>query len=135
MTAERDELRKVFFESWRKHQSRLPIEPLEAQLIDIILMHPEYHDLLNQPENVAIENFNETNPFLHMSLHLAIREQVATNRPQGIQLIYEKLCEKYSDVHIAEHHILECLADMLWQAQQNDKMPDEKIYLERLKQL
>jgi hypothetical protein len=70
-----------------------------------------------------------------MSLHLAIREQVATNRPQGIQLIYEKLCEKYSDVHIAEHHILECLADMLWQAQQNGKMPDEKIYLERLKQL
>ncbi|MDR3476895.1 MAG: DUF1841 family protein [Gammaproteobacteria bacterium] len=135
MTTERDELRKVFFEAWRKYQLRSPIEPLESQLINIILLHPEYHALLSQPDNLQVENFNETNPFLHMSLHLAIREQVATNRPPGIQQIHQHLCEQFNDVHNAEHHMMECLADILWHAQQSGKMPDEQVYLERLKKL
>ena len=69
-SAERNELRKVFFEAWRKHQNQLVIEPLEEKIIHIILKHPEYHALLNQPEDFQEKDFDETNPFLHMSLHL-----------------------------------------------------------------
>ncbi len=132
---ERDELRQVFFEAWRKHQAHLPIEPLEAHIIEIILLHPEYHELLAHPEKYQTENFSETNPFLHLSLHLALREQINTNRPIGITAIYNTLCQKYPDPHHAEHKMLECLGQILWDAQQRGKMPDEQYYLETLKKL
>jgi hypothetical protein len=135
MSNEREKMREVFFAAWRKHQQQLLLEPLEAQLIEIILWHPEYHALLEDPENVGQQNFAEANPFLHLSLHLAIQEQVVTDRPKGIQKIHKKLCEKFGDRHIAEHHMMECLADLLWQAQQSGKAPDEQFYLEKLRGL
>lgn len=130
---DRDELRKIFFEAWRKHQSQLPVEPLEAQIIDIILMHPEYHAVLNHPEK-SIDASGE-NPFLHLSLHLAVLEQVNTNRPAGIQAIYQQLCVKVNSRLAAEHLMMECLANALWQAQQSGKMPDEENYLACLRSL
>ena len=130
---QRDEFRKVFFNAWRKYKQQLPVEPLEAQLIEIISLHPEYHTLLEQPENTPIEE--ESNPFLHMSLHLALREQIATNRPVGIKTLYHALGERFGDNHMAEHQMMEQLADTLWQAQQSGVMPDEKMYLEKLMRL
>ena len=131
----REEMRKVFFEAWRKHKNNLPIEALEAQLIDIILLHPEYHELLKAPDDFQAADFDETNPFLHLSLHLAVREQINTNRPLGIKTVYENLCKKNSDAHVVEHKMLECLGQILWDAQSSGKMPEEDFYLESLKKL
>ncbi len=131
-STDRDQLRKVFFDAWQKYKQHLPIEPLEAQLIEIMLLHPEYHSVLDQPDNFHLHDFAESNPFLHMSLHLAIREQVNTNRPAGIQAIYQQHCVKSQDAHIAEHIMMDCLAEVLWQAQQDGKMPDEENYLRLL---
>lgn len=131
----RDEYRKVFFDAWQKHKTQQILEPLEAQLIEIILLHPEYHAMLDNPENHQTKDFDSSNPFLHMSLHLGIREQVATNRPLGIREVYIDLAEKYQDVHTAEHNMMEYLATVLWQAQKSGKMPDETEYLEGLKKL
>jgi hypothetical protein len=75
------------------------------------------------------------NPFLHMGLHLAIREQVATDRPPGINEIHEKLSARLGDAHAAEHAMLEPLAEALWEAQRSGLMPDEQVYLERLRKL
>jgi hypothetical protein len=132
-STERDQLRKLFFESWRKYNEQLPLEPLEMQLIDIILLHPEYHTMLSNPDH-ALKDFDEANPFLHMSLHLALREQIQTNRPAGIQAIHQALCIKLQDKHLAEHRMMDCLADILWQAQQTGQMPDEQTYLTCLRQ-
>jgi len=96
-SSDRDAMRKIFFEAWRKHQEKLPLEQLEAQLIDIILFHPEYQVLLDNPEQYQTVDFDETNPFLHLSLHLAIREQIKTNRPAGVTAIYETLCQHLQD--------------------------------------
>ena len=134
-TSERDQMRKVFFESWRKHQLKLPLETLEAQLVDIILLHPELQPMFNQPENFQSQDFGESNPFLHLGLHMALREQIATNRPQGIKKIYAELCAKCNDVHTAEHRMMDCLAEVLWQTQVNNKMTDEQSYLEMLVRL
>jgi hypothetical protein len=129
---ERDQLRKVFFDAWRKHEDKLPLEPLEAQVVDVILMHPEYHFYLANQEAYQEKDFSEGNPFLHMSLHISVREQVSTNRPAGITMIYEKLCQKLGDKHLAEHHMMDCLAEILWQAQRDGTPPDENKYLGRL---
>src|SRR5579872_2059838 len=93
---ERENMRKIFFDVWNKHQNKELLEPLEAHILSVILQHPEYHDLLNQAKNLE-QNFSEQNPFLHMSLHLALEEQIKTDRPAGIKAIYAKLYIKLQD--------------------------------------
>ncbi len=134
-SSDRDEYRKIFFDAWQKHQDKQPLTPLESQLIEIIMMHPEYHTILGDPEVYQTKDFDESNPFLHMSLHLGIREQISTNRPHGIKEVYKQLCEKYRDIHTAEHKMMEHLAKTLWEAQQKGKMPDEAAYLDGLNKL
>jgi hypothetical protein len=134
-SSDRNELRKVFFDAWQKHLRKLPVEMLETQIIDILLQHPEYHELLSHPENFQEKDFDEHNPFLHLSLHLALREQLATNRPAGIQQIFQTLCKKKQNTLDAEHQMIECLAEVLWEAQRSGVMPSEENYLERLKQI
>lgn len=134
-SSERDEMRKIFFDAWNKYHEKRPVEPLEADIIAIILRHPEYHDFLNNSENLDKNHFLEQNPFLHMSLHLALQEQINTNRPAGIKAIYTKLCSGLGDKHSTEHKMIDCLATILWDAQQNQTMPDEKKYLEKLREL
>jgi hypothetical protein len=134
-TPERSELRNVFFEIWRKHRAALPIEPLEAQLLAVILEHPEYHAMLEQPDEYASKDFGTENPFLHMSLHLSLREQISTNRPAGIKQEYERLLAELNNPLAAEHKMIDCLAEILWQAQAEGKLPAEEIYLQRLQAL
>ena len=134
----REELRAFYVEAWRKRRERLPAEPLEVQVADVIEQHPEYHRLLeDDPETLAREwtpEGGESNPFLHMGLHLAVREQAGTDRPAGIAAIYGALVARLGR-HEAEHRIAERLAEALWQAQRNQRAPDDVSYLETLRAL
>ncbi|NGP51886.1 DUF1841 family protein [Thioalkalivibrio sp. XN8] len=134
----REELRAFYVEAWRKRRERLPAEPLEVQVADVIEQHPEYHRLLeDDPEALARDwtpEGGESNPFLHMGLHLAVREQAGTDRPAGIAAIYGALVARLGR-HEAEHRIAECLAEALWQAQRNQRAPDDVSYLETLRAL
>ena len=134
---DRNELRRMYVETWRKAENDEPLSPLEAQIAQVIRDHPEYQALMNDASLEAsfTPEGGQTNPFLHMGLHLAIREQVATNRPEGIHLIFNKLLTKSQNMHEVEHRMLECLAETLWEAQGNNAMPNETAYLERLKAL
>jgi len=135
----REQLRQMYLDAWRKYTARQPLEPLEAQLAAVIAEHPEYVPLLESgPEALATDYTPEggrENPFLHMGLHLAIREQVATDRPAGIAKIHQSLSRRLRDPHAAEHAILELLAQTLWESQRSGRAPDEQRYLERLRAL
>lgn len=135
----RDETRQVFFSVWQKVAKGLPMEPMEMIIADVIKLHPEYHALLNEQEdNIAVDYSVEqgkTNPFLHMGLHIALREQVASNRPAGINALYKELYTQYDSEHDLEHAMIDCLAESLWLAQQRQTMPDELHYMENLKRL
>ncbi len=135
----REQMRRMYLEAWRKFSSRLPLEPLEAQLAAVIAEHPEYIAWLESGDSALGAEFTpeggRENPFLHMGLHLAIREQVATNRPAGITDIHSRLSARLGDAHAAEHAMLEPLAETLWEAQRLGRMPDEQVYLQRLKNL
>jgi hypothetical protein len=136
--AGRDELRRRYLDAWLRHRDGLPLEPLDAQIADVILLHPEYHAVLENPDSstqsFAVE-LGRSNPFLHMGLHLAIREQVGTRRPAGIEAVHQRLSRRLGDVHQAEHRMIEVLAETLWEAQRAGTAPDEQRYLERLRQL
>lgn len=135
---DRDTGRRIFFEIWRKYQEKLTVlEPLEELILGVILDHTEYHPLLQDPDSNLGQEFTpemgQSNPFLHMGMHIAIQEQVSTDRPTGITILYQQLLKRSSDRHGLEHRMMECLGESLWLAQRNNTMPDEAAYLECLK--
>lgn len=134
---DRNELRQMYADAWRKHSDKLPLSPLEAEITSVIEWHPEYLDDVtgDDLDRDYTPDGGQTNPFLHMGLHLGIREQVATNRPAGIAKIHATLAAKSGDAHLAEHQMIECLAETLWEAQNQNGAPDEQKYLERLQHL
>jgi hypothetical protein len=135
----RDELRRVYVEAWRKRRAGLPSEPLEAQVADVIALHPEYHAALERGDDVLARDYTpegrQSNPFLHMGLHLAVRDQIATDRPAGLRKAFEGLAQRIGSAHEAEHRIIECLAEAMWEAQRSGQPPDEVAYLQRVLRL
>ncbi len=134
---DRNEIRKMYSDAWKKHCDGLPMTPLELQIANVIELHPEYHDdvTTDDLDKDYTPDGGKTNPFLHMGLHLSIREQVATNRPPGIASALTSLTKKCGDAHAAEHQMIDCLAETLWEAQSQNCAPDEQKYLERLDRL
>lgn len=129
--------RQLFFSSWRKYRQNESLFPLEKQIVDVIIMHPEYHALLegSADDQAYFPELGQTNPFMHMGFHLAIRDQIAMDRPYEITGIYQQLLNKYADVAAVEHLLMEHLAECLWQAQRTQSLPDEATYLNACRQL
>ena len=130
----RDEVRDFFFATWHNFNAQKPLTDLEKLALSVIHMHPEYQPILDAPEQFKHQEyfpeFGETNPFLHMSLHLSILEQISINQPIGIAGIYETLKIKHHNEIDAQHDILECLAEVIWQAQRNHTDLDAVQYLQ-----
>lgn len=129
----RDQLRQSYVDAWRKHLERSPLTPLEALIVDVLALHPEYQPLMR--DAAAARAFDpaaglENNPFLHMGLHLAVREQVSVDRPPGVRALLDSLTARRGNAHDAEHVLMESLAETLWEAQSRGGAPDERRYLE-----
>jgi hypothetical protein len=129
----REQVRRFFCEAWRKHRNREILDGAEATAADLIAEHPEYHALLEDAEGALAKEFTpeggQMNPFLHLSLHLAVADQVSIDQPPGIRAAYHALRARL-DVHEAEHAILECLGETLWRAQRDNAPLDAEAYLE-----
>jgi hypothetical protein len=130
----REQLRSSYAEAWRKHLARIPVTPLESLIADVIARHPEYQSLVSdaaaaQAFEAAVGGDTE-NPFLHMGLHLAVREQLSIDRPPGVREIQQALAARLGE-HDAEHVLMEALAETLWEAQRGGQPPDERRYLAR----
>ncbi len=134
---DRGNLRRMYAEAWRKRSSGAPLSALELQIADVIELHPEYQTVLSAGDldrDYTVED-GEANPYLHMGLHLGLREQIATDRPAGIRKIYRALVTRVGDAHTAEHRMIDCLAETLWDAQRCNAAPDERGYLQKLRRL
>jgi len=129
----REQVRETFFGAWRKYRAGEPLAGIETIVLDLILAHPEYHALLSDPERYRDEDYAERpNPFLHMSLHIALAEQLSIDQPPGIAARFAKLLARTRDRHEALHEALECLAETVWRAQRDHVPPDAVAYLECL---
>ncbi len=119
-------------------QNNAVLTPLEAQIAAVLDEHPYYHVLFQNDQSLAQDFLaaqGEENPFLHMSLHLALQDQIKTNRPSGIAQVYQGLLTKGLDAHEAEHQMLEILAEFMWQSLKHQQTNNEQAYLEQLKRL
>jgi len=132
----RDEARRFLIEAWAKCRAGSPLTDLERIAADLVALHPEYHATLEQPEKFADRDYapetGDVNPFLHLSLHLAVAEQLAIDQPPGIRAQFERLREARGDEHAALHAVLECLGEVMWHAQRHRTGPDAKLYLDCL---
>ncbi|HEY5862728.1 MAG TPA: DUF1841 family protein [Casimicrobiaceae bacterium] len=132
----REEARRFLIDAWRKFRAGEPISALERQAAGLIALHPEYHAMLDAPERHVERDFTPesgtVNPFLHLSLHLAVAEQLAIDQPPGIRAQFERLRAAKGDEHAALHAVLECLGEVIWQSQRTNAPPDGALYLECL---
>ena len=134
----RQQLRQYYHDVWLKSQNNQTLSALESGIAQVIEQHPEYHAMFNSDSSLEQEYFVEngqTNPYLHMGLHISLHEQITTNRPAGIRAIYPQLQAKYGSAHDAEHQMMECLTESLWLAQRNNQPPSEQDYLTALQAL
>ena len=130
----REQVRDLFFEAWRKYRAGEPLASgMESLVVDIVLLHPEYHEALSGPAKLREKDYTgESNPFLHMSLHLALEEQLSIDQPPGIAAAFQKLLFRFQNRHDALHEAIECLAETMWRAQRDGVPPDAAFYLECL---
>jgi hypothetical protein len=132
----REQARQLFFEAWRKYRQQEILSGLETIALEVILLHPEYHSMLDDPDRYLDKDYlpemGDTNPFLHMSMHLAIQEQLSINQPAGICERFSRLRKNTRNEHVAAHQVMECLGEMIWQAQRSQSPPDATIYFECL---
>jgi hypothetical protein len=134
----REEARLFLFESWRKRREGELLTPLEDLTVQLIAKHPEYHDVIEKPQLYQEKDYlpeqGATNPFLHLMMHLTIEEQISINQPPGIRSHFARLTNKFGSEHDAQHHMMECLSEMIWQAQRGSGQPDAAVYFACLEQ-
>ena len=129
----REQVRDMFFEAWRKYRAGEVLAGIETLALDVILAHPEYHEVLSAPGRYRERDYtDESNPFLHMSLHLAFEEQLSIDQPPGVVRRFQDLVSRSQDRHEALHQALECLAETMWRAQRDRTPPDAVAYLDCL---
>jgi hypothetical protein len=134
----RDQVRRFFFDVWAKYRAGHALVGAEQPALDAVLAHPEYHAILDQPDRYMerdyLPEFGETNPFLHLSMHLAIAEQLSVDQPPGIRSGYQRLLQQHGDAMAAQHAVMDCLAEMIWQVQRHGTAFDSSAYLRCLDQ-
>ncbi len=129
----REEVRQFFCDTWRKQRAGEILTPMESIAAEWIGEHPEYQQELSDPEQALANDYGpergETNPFLHLSMHLAISEQLSIDQPPGIRAAHQRLIGRLGSPHDAHHAIMDCLGQIMWDSQRNGTPPDSDAYL------
>ncbi len=134
-TQDRTQQRQFLANAWQKFLDKKILDPLENQLTQIIKIHPEYHALIQHIESDYYPEQGEVNPFLHINLHLALREQLSINQPDGINQLYQTIVSTVGNPHDAEHKMMDCIAEMIFSSQTNNSPINQQAYLNCLKTL
>lgn len=133
-TPSQDDVRRFFCEAWRKLRGGEALAPMETLAGRWIDDHPEYHGELSDLQAAIAKVYDveagRTNPFLHLSMHVSISEQIAIDQPRGIRQAFELLAAKHGSAHAAQHEVMECLGEMVWRSQRSGLPPDGDAYLE-----
>jgi len=131
--------RQIFWDAWQRAKDNLPLDAMQVRIARVIEMHPEYHHFFNDMEDFLERDFqvdDGMNPYLHLSLHLALEEQIATRQPPEVgNAIEYMMTTKGIDRHAALHSVLEILAESVYFSQREGKDPDVLQYLTRVREL
>lgn len=138
LPSDRAQLRAFYASAWGRLQAGKPLQPLEALVAGVVGEHPEYHAVVG---SVALREADhgvadgEVNPFLHLGMHVALREQAGADRPSGFAALYARVLARHGERHAAEHAMMECLGAVMWAAQRSGQPPDEQAFLACVRRL
>ncbi|MFV0678941.1 DUF1841 family protein [Ottowia sp.] len=128
------EVRRFFCNAWVKSQANQPLDAMETLAAGWIAEHPEWHTDFADADAAVQRTYDEGavggNPFLHLSMHLSISEQCSIDQPPGIRQAVELLARRLGDLHAAHHQAMQCLGQMLADAQRRSTSPDGAAYVE-----
>ena len=131
------DVRRFFCQVHAKARDHLPMTAMELAAADWVVQHPEYHAELADVEAALAAVYDvdagRTNPFLHLSMHLSISEQVSIDQPRGIKQAVELLSARCGSLHDAHHAVMECLGEMMWTSQRSGLPPDGQRYIEAVR--
>jgi hypothetical protein len=131
------DVRRFFCAAYQKLLDNSILDPMEAIAVDWIRQHPEYHAALADAEAAVARDYSveggQANPFLHLSMHLSIAEQLSVDQPRGIRQATEDLARRLGSEHEAHHQVMECLGEMIWTSQRNGTPPDGAAYVDCVK--
>lgn len=132
----REQVRQFFFDTWASYRAGKTLSGSAAIALEAILAHPEYHAMLDDPARYLAREYppelGETNPFLHLAMHVSLAEQLSIDQPAGVRARYQQLLERHGDAMHAQHDMMDCLAEMIWQAQRSSTAYDPLAYLQCL---
>ena len=134
-TSDRTKQRQYLKQAWEKYTSQEQLEPLELQLSKIVEQHPEYQNLIKNLDSEYFPEQGNTNPYLHINLHLTLQDQITMDQPKGIRDIHSQLIVKIKNAHEVEHMMMEHIAEMIFNAQKNNAAFDLDGYIQALKSL
>lgn len=133
----KDDVRRFFCEAWARHRRSEVLSPLESLAVSWIIEHPEYQEELDDLAAALARDYSvvggRTNPFLHLSMHLSIEEQVSIDQPPGIRAAFDRLAQRLDSRHAAMHEVMECLGEVIWRAQRDGVPLDGEAYLEAVR--
>ncbi|QID18138.1 DUF1841 family protein [Nitrogeniibacter mangrovi] len=132
----RDQARQFFLDAWQKHRDGSVLTPMESLFVGIAELHPEYHPFLEDPDAIDRDfspDDGQINPFLHLSLHLAVEEQLSIDQPPGLKAAFAQLQLRLGNRHDALHEVLECLGETIWRAQRDRQPPDGAAYVQAVR--
>jgi hypothetical protein len=133
----KDDVRRFFCEAWARHRRGDVLSPLESLAVSWIIEHPEYQEELDDLAAALARDYSvvggRTNPFLHLSMHLSIEEQVSIDQPPGIRAAFDRLAQRLDSRHAAMHEVMECLGEVIWRAQRDGVPLDGEAYLEAVR--
>jgi hypothetical protein len=128
------DVRDFFCAVQRKSSVGELLTPLEAIAAHWVAEHPEYATDLADADAARNAVYpvegGRTNPFLHLSMHLSISEQVSIDQPRGIRQAFELLAARLGSRHAAQHEVMECLGEMIWASQRSGLPPDGERYID-----
>ena len=132
------DVRRFFCATYAQQRRGAALEPMQVLAARWVDEHPEYHaELADEAAALrALYTVEEgrTNPFLHLSMHLSIQEQMAIDQPTGIRQAVDLLAARRNSMHEAHHEVMECLGEMIWASQRSGPPPDGQAYLEAVRQ-
>ena len=128
-----EDVRRFFCSAWAKSRAGQPMQAIETLAAGWVAEHPEWHADLADADAAVARVYGDGavggNPFLHLSMHLSISEQCSIDQPRGIRQAVELLARRHGNLHDAHHEVMECLGQMLADAQASGRAPDGEAYV------
>lgn len=122
---------------WQLALAGAPLTIEQMRLVRVMQEHPEYRSIWDNPEEASagLEDLTEPNPFLHVTAHMMVEEQIAGRNPPDVAVVVSRLTRSGDSRHEAIHKVANVLMGEVWDVLAKKREFDREKYVRRLGEL